>query len=352
MPAAAITMLMRIEMKLIQSAFLVTSLVALNASAQPGPPTPTNSPLPTPSPNNRPVLTPPPNNRPTLTPPPNSRATPQMPPGLTHGAPTPPPPMPDKDKLSYAIGFYWGNSIKHMHLDLDMATTIKAMNEVLADQPTRMTEKEAQDVIKQMQKALPAKMAAENKTKGDEFMAKNAKDPAVKTLTNGIQYKVLKEGTGEMPKPTDTVIVSYKGSLVDGTVFDQKDSFTNQVTGRTIKGWSEVLPLMKTGSKWEIVIPPDLGYGARGYPPKIGPESVLDFEIELLAITVAPPTPAKPPGPGPGAHPGSPPAPTAALNSAAGNTTNIVSGQIIHVPSADEIKKGAKIEVITNAPNQ
>jgi FKBP-type peptidyl-prolyl cis-trans isomerase FklB len=323
--------IMRIEMKLIQSAFLVATLLALNASAQPTPPSFTNRPPPTQPPNNRP--------------------SPRMPPGLMPGAPTlPPPPMPDKDKLSYAIGFFFGNQIKHDHLDLDMDTTLNAMKEVLAGQPTRMDEKEVQAILKQLQKALPAKMAAENKAKGDAFMAKNAKDPDVKTLTNGIQYKVLKEGAGEMPKTTDTVIVAYKGSLVDGTVFDEKAAFTNQVTGRTIKGWTEVLPLMKTGSKWEIVIPPDLGYAQRGFPPKIGPESVLIFDIELLAITAPQPPRAVPPGTPPAVppaatlHPG-PPTPTAS------NTTTVASGQILRVPSAEELKKGAKIEVITNVPN-
>jgi FKBP-type peptidyl-prolyl cis-trans isomerase FklB len=217
-----------------------------------------------------------------------------------------------------------------------------------------MNEIEAQEVLRQLQRALPAKLAAENKAKGEAFLAKNGKVPGVTTLPNGIQYKVLKEGSGAMPKTNDSVIVSYKGSLIDGTVFDQNEHFTTPVTGRTIKGWSEILPLMKTGAKWEVTIPSDLAYGMRA-PPKIGPNAVLVFDMELLSISEPPSAPKPAPAPASPPHaalvnpppftPGGPPAPP-------GATTPVVSGQIIKVPSAEELKKGAKIEVITNVPNQ
>jgi FKBP-type peptidyl-prolyl cis-trans isomerase len=261
--------------------------------------------------------------------------------------------MPEKDKLSYAIGFNIAGSIKRDELDIDVDTIATAMKDVLGGKPTRMDEKEVKEIMTQFQGAMRGKMAAERekkaaeaKAKNEEFLAKNAKDPAVKSLPNGLQYKVLKEGTGEMPKPTDSVVVAYKGRLVDGTMFDQNTNFSTAVTGKTIKGWSEILPLMKTGSKWEVVIPSDLGYGARGMPPKIPANSVLIFEMELLSITAPPPTPAKAATPSPaGVQPSSsPPLPPSA------NSTPVVSGQIIKVPSAEELKKGAKIEVITNVP--
>jgi FKBP-type peptidyl-prolyl cis-trans isomerase len=259
----------------------------------------------------------------------------------------PPPVMPDKDKLSYAIGFNIAGSVKRDQLDVDVDTIATAMKDVIGGKPTRLNEKEVKDIMTQFQGAMRAKMAAdrekqssEAKAKGDEYLAKNAKDPAVKTLPNGIQYKVLKEGTGDMPKTTDSVVVGYKGSLIDGTVFDQNEHFPTPVTGRTIKGWSEVLPLMKTGSKWEVVIPSDLGYGTRGNQ-KIPPNAVLIFEMELISITPPAPATAKPPVSATGPNPSSPPS----------TTTPVVSGQIIKVPSADELKKGAKIEVITNVPN-
>jgi FKBP-type peptidyl-prolyl cis-trans isomerase len=327
---------MRIEMKLIQSAFIVTSLLALNASAQPAPPSPQNGPAPAPPPAVRPMPAQPHTNRPMS----------QMPPGLMPGAPTTPPVMPDKDKLSYAIGFNIAGSIKKDELDVDVDTIATAMKDVLASRPTRFNDKEVKEIMTQFQGAMRAKMAAdrekkmsEGKAKGEEYLAKNAKDPAVKTLPNGLQYKILKEGTGDMPKSTDSVVVGYKGSLIDGTVFDQNEHFPTPVTGKTIKGWSEILPLMKTGSKWEVVIPSDLGYGVRGNQ-KIPPNSVLIFEMELLSITAPPPASAPAAGP----HAGLTPSPTT-------TTTPVVSGQIIKVPSAEELKKGAKIEVITNAPN-
>ena len=258
--------------------------------------------------------------------------------------------MPSKDKLSYAIGMSVGNSIKRDQLDVDVDALATAIKDVLAGRTTQMNDQEYKQTLTQLQQAMRAKMMAErekqmseNKTKGAEFLAKNAKAPGVTSLPNGLQYKVLTEGAGPMPKATDSVVVAYKGSLIDGTVFDKNDHFPTPVTGRTIRGWSEILPLMKSGSKWEVVIPADLGYGVRGFPPKIGPDSVLIFEMELLSIAPAP-APATPP-PSSATSPPSPPP------SAAGSATPVVSGQIIKVPSAEELKKGAKIEVITNVPN-
>jgi FKBP-type peptidyl-prolyl cis-trans isomerase FklB len=335
----------RIEMKLIQNIFLVTVLLALNASAQPAPPTPPAlppaqpAPPPTPAPKAPPGLAP------------GQPTTPKMPPGLMHPQqPTTPPVMPDKDKLSYAIGFNIASSIKKDELDVDVDTIATAMKDVLAGRPTRLTEKDVKDIMTQFQGAMRAEMMAkrekqmtENKAKGEEFLAKNAKAPGVTSLTNGLEYKVLKEGAGDMPKPTDIVTVSYKGSLIDGTVFDQNEHFTTPVTGKTIKGWSEILPLMKTGSKWEVTIPADLGYGARGFAPKIGPNCALVFDLELLSVSAPSAAPPATPASAQAPHPGPPTPP--------GTTTPVVSGQIIKVPSAEELKKGAKIEVITNAPN-
>ena len=141
------------------------------------------------------------------------------------------------------------------------------------------------------------------------------------TLTNGLQYLVLTEGTGPIPKPTDTVNVNYKGTLLDGTEFDSSYSrnqpFTTQVSSGVITGWQEALKRMKVGSKWRIFIPSELAYGEKGSPPRIQPNSALIFEIELLSI-----------------------------KEPASETNQAVSGEIIKVPSADELKKGAKIEVI------
>jgi len=229
-----------------------------------------------------------------------------------------------------------GSNIKRQELNIDVDTIAAAMKDVLEGRPTRLTEQEVRATFTQLQAAMAAKAQAEretNRIKGEEYLAKNAKLDGVKTLPSGLQYKVLKDGSGEMPATNDTVTVSYTGKLIDGTQFDQNEHFTTPVTGRTIKGWSEILPLMKVGSKWEVVIPSNLGYGPRGNGPKIGPNSVLIFEMELLSVTPKPPTPAA-----------AVPAPPVSTG------TPVVSGQIIKVPSAEELKKGAKIEVITNVP--
>jgi FKBP-type peptidyl-prolyl cis-trans isomerase FklB len=275
-----------------------------------------------------------------------------MPPGLVRppGPKEPAPEMPDKDTLSYFIGMSVGTSIKKQELTVDVDTIAAAIKDVLSGRQTRFSEAEFTKIQRQLGGALRAKMmaqrqveqakmekeGAENKAKGDAFLATNATQPGVKTLSDGIQYKVITDGTGPIPGPHDTVTVSYKGSLIDGTVFDQNEKFTTPVTGRTIKGWSAVLQQMKVGSKWQVFIPPAVGYGPRGFPPKIGPDTTLIFDMELLSDSPPAIASASPPS----SH--VPPSPS--------SSTPVVSGQIIKVPSADELKKGAKIEVITNVP--
>jgi FKBP-type peptidyl-prolyl cis-trans isomerase FklB len=126
-----------------------------------------------------------------------------------------------------------------------------------------------------------------NKKKGEEFLAANAKKEGVKTLPSGLQYLVLKEGTGKKPGPTDEVEVHYHGTLTDGTVFDSSvdrgTPITHPVNG-FIEGWKEALPMMKEGAKWRLFVPSKLAYQQRGAPPKIGPNETLIFEIELLHV--------------------------------------------------------------------
>jgi FKBP-type peptidyl-prolyl cis-trans isomerase len=131
------------------------------------------------------------------------------------------------------------------------------------------------------------KVTAEKNLKaGEAFLAENAKKEGVKTTASGLQYKVIKSGTGPSPKPTDVVKVQYHGTLIDGTVFDssvrrnQPATFT--VNG-VIPGWTEALQLMKVGDKWKLFIPAKLAYGEQGSGP-IGPNIVLIFDVELLGI--------------------------------------------------------------------
>jgi FKBP-type peptidyl-prolyl cis-trans isomerase FklB len=126
-----------------------------------------------------------------------------------------------------------------------------------------------------------------NKKEGATFLAENAKKPGVTTLPSGLQYKVLTPGSGKSPTSNDVVKAHYRGTLIDGTEFDSSYSrgqpFTSPVT-RVIKGWTEALLKMKVGDKWQLFVPGDLAYGERGSPPKIGPNAVLIFEMELLGI--------------------------------------------------------------------
>jgi FKBP-type peptidyl-prolyl cis-trans isomerase FklB len=233
--------------------------------------------------------------------------------------------------------------------NVNIDTIASAIKDILTDKQPRFSDAEYREIGQQLNGAMQAKRmemrkveqekmekeGAENKAKGEAFLAKNAGEPGIKSLPNGLQYKVLQDGTGAMPGPKDSVTVKYTGTTMDGAVFDQNDKFATQVTGRTIKGWSEVLPLMKVGSRWQVFIPADMAYGTRGYPPKIAPNAVLIFDMELLSDTPAPVAPMIKP-----TAAGAPPSPS----------TPVVSGQIIKVPSAEELKNGAKIEVITNPP--
>ena len=129
--------------------------------------------------------------------------------------------------------------------------------------------------------------AEANKKRGEDFLAANAKKEGVKTLPSGLQYLVLKEGTGKKPGPTDEVEVHYHGTLIDGTVFDSSvdrgEPITHPVNG-FIDGWKVALPMMKEGAKWRLFVPSKLAYHQRGAPPKIGPNETLIFEIELLHV--------------------------------------------------------------------
>jgi len=263
------------------------------------------------------------------------------------GVPSKPPSteMPEKGKLSYAIGMYFSsnitNGIKHGNLSVDTNTVLEAIKDVLTGKPTRLSEAEVTEVMNQLRAAMQAKQKAEAeeaKTKGEAYLAQFAKSPGVTTLSNGLEYKVIKAGDGAMPKENDTVTVAYKGTLSDGTEFDHNDNFKTSLKGRVITGWQKILPLMKVGSEWQVAIPSALGYGPRGMPPKIPGNSALIFDLELKSVT---PGPATPP-PTPGAQP------SASKPAASTPNTPVVSGQIIKVPSADELKKGAKIEVINS----
>lgn len=201
-----------------------------------------------------------------------------------------------KDKESYAIGLNIGKGLHKDAVDVDPAILVRGLKDALAGGKTLMTDDEAKAAMVALQadvrKKQEAKMAIvgdANKKEGDAFLAENKTKDGVVTLPSGLQYKILKEGTGPKPTAKDSVVCNYKGTLLDNTEFDSSYKRGQPATfpvGQVIKGWTEVLQLMPVGSKWEVFVPSDLGYGARGAGPgaPIGPNATLIFEIELLSI--------------------------------------------------------------------
>jgi FKBP-type peptidyl-prolyl cis-trans isomerase FklB len=199
-----------------------------------------------------------------------------------------------KDKVSYLLGAQIGNDFKAQQMDIDPDIFSRGLKDSLAGKKPPLSEQEIRDTMMAFQKEIQAKVAVQtqklaeqNKKEGDAFLAENKKKEGVRTTPSGLQYKVIRQGTGKMPKPTSTVVVNYRGTLLDGREFDSSykrgEPFTTAVNG-VVKGWQEALPLMKEGAKYQIFVPSQLAYGDRGAGREIGPNAVLIFEIELLSI--------------------------------------------------------------------
>ncbi len=200
----------------------------------------------------------------------------------------------DKDKLSYAIGVNVGRSLQKDSVDVDPSILVQGLKDALGGGKTLMTDDEAKAVIVALQTSLQKKQEAvmqaagdANKKQGDAFLTANKMKEGVVTLPSGLQYKILTPGTGPKPTATDSVVCNYKGTLIDGTEFDSSYKRGQPATfpvDKVIKGWTEALQLMPVGSKWQLFVPSDLAYGARGPSPTIGSNAVLIFEVELLSI--------------------------------------------------------------------
>jgi len=205
----------------------------------------------------------------------------------------------EETKLAYAIGMDIGMSLKTLDTDLDRTALIAAINDRLDGTETRLTQEESGKIkqaffIKQAeQKAAEQKAAGEkNKADGVAFLAEHAKKEGVTVTESGLQYMVLTPAEGVKPTVDDTVTVHYKGTLIDGTEFDSSYSRGEPISfplGGVIRGWQEGVQLMSVGSKYKLVLPSELAYGERGAGQKIGPDAVLVFEVELLAIGEAKP---------------------------------------------------------------
>ena len=208
-----------------------------------------------------------------------------------------------KQKTSYALGVNIGTGLKNQDLDLDPKALAAGLSDALNGKPALSSE-EVHGTLMKLEQDLQAKSQAEaakysdgakNLKDGQAFLAANKTKDGVKlhsvTLPDGttteFQYKILKSGTGASPKKTDTVTVNYTGTLIDGTVFDSSVQRGEPATfplDHVIPGWTEALQMMKVGDKWQIFLPANLAYGDQSPGAKIGPNSALIFEVELLKI--------------------------------------------------------------------
>ncbi len=240
----------------------------------------------------------------------------------------------DRSKVSYAIGMMLGNNffkrqgLTTNEVDIDIAA--QGIKDAQSGGATLLTPQEMQSTLKAFQQTMMAKqtkmrveLAEKNKAAGAAFLATNKNNPGVITLPDGLQYKILASGIGAIPATNDTVTVNYRGTFLDGTEFDSSDKVGHPIqlqADHVIPGWTEALAQMKVGSKWRLFIPSELAYGEQG-SRGIPPNSTLIFDVELLDTQATPP-----PAPMPPAQP--------------------LTSDIIKVPSADEMKKGAKIETL------
>ena len=198
----------------------------------------------------------------------------------------------DKDKISYTIGVQLGQSFSQQGMDIDVDILGIAVKDILNGNTPLLTDEELAAVMQSYKQSMDAKLqqeATDNLVAAEKFSADNAKNSSIVTLDGNLQYEVITEGSGAIPKSTDTVSVHYHGTLMDGSIFDSSvdrgQPVQFAVTG-VIPGWTQVLQLMKTGSKWKVYIPPALAYGPGGRPG-IPPNALLIFEIELLDIIAA-----------------------------------------------------------------
>ncbi|MDO9514276.1 MAG: FKBP-type peptidyl-prolyl cis-trans isomerase [Elusimicrobiota bacterium] len=199
-----------------------------------------------------------------------------------------------KEKVGYSIGWDIGNNLKSQGIDADLAFMKEGIKDALDEAQPRLTLEERREVMRVLSDELQKKqtegngeLSAKNKKEGEAFLKQNSKKEGVKTTSSGLQYKVIKKGTGASPSATDKVTVHYSGTLIDGTEFDSSykrgEPATFPLNG-VIRGWTEALQLMKEGGKCELYIPSELGYGERGSGRTIGPGAVLIFTVELISV--------------------------------------------------------------------
>ena len=200
----------------------------------------------------------------------------------------------DMDKVSYILGQSIGGDFRRQGFEINVETFVDSFKAAFDGKPSKMAPSEMQHVMMAFQSAVQEKQQAEksaaaetNLNEGKQFLAENAKREEVTVTESGLQYRVIKEGSGDKPSATDTVETHYEGKTLDGNIFDssvRRGTPAAFPVNGVIKGWQEALQLMGVGAKWELFVPSDLAYGPQGMGGTIGPNAVLVFEVELLAI--------------------------------------------------------------------
>jgi FKBP-type peptidyl-prolyl cis-trans isomerase len=189
-----------------------------------------------------------------------------------------------KQKIAYALGMRMAGQLKRVTADVDSTSILQGMKDVLEGKPTKIKESEVEPLFEQAKAYGALKQSEKNKTDGEAFLAKNAKADGIKILPDGLQYRVVEEGSGEKPTTNDLIIVKYRGNFVDGKEFDRSEHFLTKSDGG-MKGWQDALQRMRVGSRWVVFIPAEIGFGHEGEPGHyIGPDATLIYELELVSI--------------------------------------------------------------------
>lgn len=199
----------------------------------------------------------------------------------------------EKGKLSYSVGWDIGTDIKRRSTEFDVESLIAAIRDIVAENEPRVRPEEMRTLLTVLQEKVRAeqieqfrKLSEDNQARSEEFLQANKSKTGIVVLPSGVQYRIIEEGDGPRPGLDSRVSVHYRGSKLDGREFDSSfargtpEEFT---VNAVLKGWQEILPLMKQGSTWQIFVPPELAFGARGNPP-VGPNEALMFDLKLVEI--------------------------------------------------------------------
>jgi FKBP-type peptidyl-prolyl cis-trans isomerase len=200
-----------------------------------------------------------------------------------------------QQQVSYAIGRNFAEGLKGNEIECDLQYLIAGITDALRNAPPKWTDEQLQPVMQQFGRQMQQKMAAKverlatkNQQEATKFLSENAKREGVQSTTSGLQYRVVKQGSGAAPTINDRVRCHYRGTLLDGTEFDNSANQGGPAEFRVdevIPGWTEALQKMRVGDKWQLFVPPDLAYGMNPHPSSgIEPNSLLVFDIELLEV--------------------------------------------------------------------